>query len=637
MEEGRSSVRPGRAFLAVVCSLLFSCGLAAGDGKFFSAADDVREPNQKALLWLENGRETLILQVKYEGAAGDFGWVVPVPGRPKIDTAPGDLFHELAIVTQSIVVLPGAARRGSRGPAGGAAEGVEVVERVQVGPYDATVLAATDEGALAGWLREHGYRMPLGAEDVLASYVARGWYYVALRIDTARLGEELLARLRLVEPKIGSLEGAPDRAAELVVKLAGNGEPSCLDVANKLGQIVDAALGGAEGTTDVLGSEPDSASQGSARQRAGLAHQESMYGAMLVSEADQVLVAAEMFRQGPLDERDVMSCVQTCAGLYGASRVKEAAKAAGIPGDGSSAEVSRSLAALGNRDLSNGVRYDTGEWRRWPRFVARARSGKPIDLSAYEHDYEVMLELMRACRGLRPRPEIVAADGGQDLGIGTDMLMAAAAHRALDYMRKRGELYHRTREAVLGAAGAVENALHSGSIQPLLLEFGARELVYPLYITSLGAGRTDIQLYVLSDHRAEAGGHGTVYGEEFRTAFAGRLDERSLTVAPILTKYVAPGCSYLTELRANLEPSDMTADVSFRQAATDDGFRERVTGGGRGAAGPRAEHPLRGLGWLAGIGLVALVAGIAIGRALSDRSFRVRRAARKALGEVEEE
>ena len=65
-------MKRGRAFALAVVGLLAACCTASGDGKFFSAADDVRVPNQKALLWLENGRETLILQVKYEGGAAGF-------------------------------------------------------------------------------------------------------------------------------------------------------------------------------------------------------------------------------------------------------------------------------------------------------------------------------------------------------------------------------------------------------------------------------------------------------------------------------------------------------------------------------------------------------------------------------------
>ena len=83
-----SGMKRAHLLLPLVIGLAACCGPARADGKFFSAADDVRQPDQKALLWLARGRETLILQVKYQGKAREFGWVVPVPDRPKVSTAP---------------------------------------------------------------------------------------------------------------------------------------------------------------------------------------------------------------------------------------------------------------------------------------------------------------------------------------------------------------------------------------------------------------------------------------------------------------------------------------------------------------------------------------------------------------------
>ncbi|UCC67850.1 MAG: DUF2330 domain-containing protein, partial [Armatimonadota bacterium] len=160
----------GRAGMTVAVCAVALCSGAWADGTFFSAADDVREPNQKALLWLDGGRETLILQVKYKAAAGDFGWVVPVPGRPKLETAPTELFLELARITRpsgtSVVRGRGGIRQGIQAEAG-----VTVVEELEVGPYEATVLAASDPEALARWLRSAGYKMPEGAGEVLETYV----------------------------------------------------------------------------------------------------------------------------------------------------------------------------------------------------------------------------------------------------------------------------------------------------------------------------------------------------------------------------------------------------------------------------------------------------------------------------------
>jgi hypothetical protein len=113
------------------------------------------------------------------------------------------------------------------------------------------------------------------------------------------------------------------------------------------------------------------------------------------------------------------------------------------------------------------------------------------------------------------------------------------------------------------ASSEVKRVLAGGTITPLRLEFASDELVYPLRLSSLNPGATDIDLYVLSDHRARAAG--------FRTDFAG--DVASPTPEARyreLSKLLAPGRTYLTELRAIMEPADMTRDVTIKRAATDE-------------------------------------------------------------------
>jgi len=203
----------------IAIALLTAASAASADGKIFSAADDVREPNQKALIWHEDGQETLIIQVRYEGG-GNFAWVVPVPGRPKLDTAPSQLFFELAWITRPEIV-PDREHRGMRG---GGAGGVTVLETAQVGPYDTTTLAATDPNALADWLDHHGFRMPPDAPRVLRSYTKRGWYYVALRIDLERRRGDLLRDLRALRPDVTSLDTAANTLTNYFMDAASRGD-----------------------------------------------------------------------------------------------------------------------------------------------------------------------------------------------------------------------------------------------------------------------------------------------------------------------------------------------------------------------------------------------------------------------------
>ena len=61
---------------------------------------DINEPTQKAILVYDAGREDLILQVKYEGPAEEFGWLIPVPNLPTVQNGSMKCFYELSQYTQ---------------------------------------------------------------------------------------------------------------------------------------------------------------------------------------------------------------------------------------------------------------------------------------------------------------------------------------------------------------------------------------------------------------------------------------------------------------------------------------------------------------------------------------------------------
>ena len=208
----RKSVAVGLWVVGVVGIVLLGGareGLADGAfGKNIALIQqDIRGPEQKAVILHRQGQETLILSVKYEGAAGDFAWVVPVPSRPKVEKGDPKVFEDLARLTAPI--SPRAAGKGMVGAfQGEGPPGVEVLERIQVGVYDVAILAATDETALADWLNKNGYALPGNPEPVLRHYVQKGWFYVAMRIDPKKVEEALVNALKQIDPAIDSLEQA---------------------------------------------------------------------------------------------------------------------------------------------------------------------------------------------------------------------------------------------------------------------------------------------------------------------------------------------------------------------------------------------------------------------------------------------
>jgi|GEM_PF-3421752 len=187
----------GRTILVLLWLGVWASG-ARADGCFvWRSGADLKEPSQKAIIHWNDGTETMVLQVKYEGPAEDFAWIVPLPARPKVSAIEADKspFAEISLYTQ---------RRGRWGSRGeqldkSADEKVEVLERKVVGVYDVAVLAAADAKALTEWLNNHGYAFPKDRADVLAHYTKRKWVYVAMRIDRKALATDEVKKLNTGE------------------------------------------------------------------------------------------------------------------------------------------------------------------------------------------------------------------------------------------------------------------------------------------------------------------------------------------------------------------------------------------------------------------------------------------------------
>ena len=160
-------------------------------------ASYIDEPEQQALLHFDGKIETLYLSVRYEGNVSEFGWIIPVPGVPKVELSEVGLIHEIAEFDYQVEVdgwrtgrfrsfgilsLGGGSTGGvSKGPK---PEAVHVLERKRVGLFDVAVLEAADPDALKGWLDEHSFQVPdtEDARSILRHYVDQKMYFCALRV-----------------------------------------------------------------------------------------------------------------------------------------------------------------------------------------------------------------------------------------------------------------------------------------------------------------------------------------------------------------------------------------------------------------------------------------------------------------------
>src|SRR5208337_2268756 len=101
---------------------------------------DINEPTQKAILVYANGREDLVLQVKYEGPVEEFGWLIPVPNLPTVEKGSMKCFYELSQFTQQHFeegqFIPGTASLGTKGYDANPEPPVKVIETKTVGAYE---------------------------------------------------------------------------------------------------------------------------------------------------------------------------------------------------------------------------------------------------------------------------------------------------------------------------------------------------------------------------------------------------------------------------------------------------------------------------------------------------------------------
>jgi hypothetical protein len=162
----------------------------------------VRIADESAIIvWDEAAKiEHFIRRATFTSSANDFGFLVPTPSKPELAEAPDSVFSTLEWKIRPPIVYryrtsgvePGllcaapfylTARSAA---VDSAAPPVRVLETKRVAGYDAAVLEADSEDALADWLRSNGYTTRPALAEWLKPYVAMRWKITAYKIAAGR-------------------------------------------------------------------------------------------------------------------------------------------------------------------------------------------------------------------------------------------------------------------------------------------------------------------------------------------------------------------------------------------------------------------------------------------------------------------
>jgi len=206
--------------------LLWATSAAAFCGFYVSGADAALTARASTVVLLRDGTTTVLsMQNSYEGPAEEFALVVPVPvvlQKENVRTLSRGLFAKVVQLASPRLVeyweqdpcyepprsemkLNAAIPKSKAAWAGdGAAEPppkVTVEAEFDVDEYQIVILGATDASALDVWLREHGYKIPAGADKHLRPYVEAGMKFFVAKVDPKKItfqeGRAVLSPLRV--------------------------------------------------------------------------------------------------------------------------------------------------------------------------------------------------------------------------------------------------------------------------------------------------------------------------------------------------------------------------------------------------------------------------------------------------------
>ena len=156
----------------------------------------VGQNTQEAVLIHHNGREELVLGVKYEiegsESAEKLAWVITVPNEPDAyNVADPKLFEEMFDFSRKLTPQP---KSNTLGPIalGVQPAGVELGKSAAVGPYDIQPVRGVGPDALQGlndWMTKNGFSAFKASE--MAYFVENKFTFLAVKINPAKNKKEV--------------------------------------------------------------------------------------------------------------------------------------------------------------------------------------------------------------------------------------------------------------------------------------------------------------------------------------------------------------------------------------------------------------------------------------------------------------
>ena len=210
-----------RVIIGFILLVLSTVSAQAFCGFYVARADGALYNEASKIVFMRDKRRSVItMSSDYQGPAKDFAMIVPTPkilNRDQVRTVKTSVLDHLdaytaprlveyhdydpcdqsvEIVEEFVLTEP---RNGGQAPKrrGADAFGVKIRAQYAVGIYDIVMLSADQSDGLTAYLRQEGYKIPDGAEGVLADYIKAGMKFFVARVNLKRLAKD---KAQVLEP-----------------------------------------------------------------------------------------------------------------------------------------------------------------------------------------------------------------------------------------------------------------------------------------------------------------------------------------------------------------------------------------------------------------------------------------------------
>ncbi len=207
-----------KVLILTLAAIVFTSNIGYSFCGFYVAKADVKLFNKTSqVIIAKNGdKQTVTMSSDFEGEVKDFAMVVPVPvvlEEKDIRTVNQSIFGKLEDYSSPRLVSyydqtpcyvePEYYNEGvllsevsfDAAPMmnfGYAADtlGVTVEAQYQIGTYDILILSAKESGGLETWLNANGYKMPVGAKEVLDPYIKTNMKFFVCKVNLEKFANK---------------------------------------------------------------------------------------------------------------------------------------------------------------------------------------------------------------------------------------------------------------------------------------------------------------------------------------------------------------------------------------------------------------------------------------------------------------